>query len=114
VLRDFGTGALAQAGLALRRADVAITTFSETHPPIAPRTKLTSRAVDWATDALAHDDTTVSALARHLGVYWHTLWNAVRGEARRRTSQPDRLTGVRTLGATSTSGDPADTPPIVP
>jgi hypothetical protein len=24
------------------------------------------------TDALSHDDTTVSALARHLGVAWHT------------------------------------------
>jgi transposase len=78
--------------------DCAVTTFSETHELIAPRTKLTTRAVAWATDALAHDDTTVSALARHLGVYWHTLWNAVRGEARHRTSRPERLRGVRTLG----------------
>jgi len=47
---------------------------------------------------LAHDDTSVSALARHLGVYWHTLWNAVRTEARARTDRPQRLSGVRTLG----------------
>jgi hypothetical protein len=35
---------------------------------IGPRAKLTFRAINWATDALAHYDTTVSALARHLGV----------------------------------------------
>jgi transposase len=47
--------------------------FSETHALAAPRALLTSRAVCWATDALADDDTTVSALARRLGVDWHTL-----------------------------------------
>jgi hypothetical protein len=31
----------------------------------------TTRAVDWATGALSWDDTTVSALARQLGVDWH-------------------------------------------
>ena len=59
---------------------------------------LTSRAISWAINALAHDDTTVSALARHLKVDWHTLWNAVRGEATRRTERPERTRGVRTLG----------------
>jgi len=73
-------------------------TFSETHELIAARAALTSRAVSWATDALSHDDTTVSALARHLGVDWHTLWNAVRVEATSRTARPERLGGVRTLG----------------
>jgi transposase len=73
-------------------------TFSEAHELIAPRTALTTRAVRWATDALAHDDTTVSALARHLGVDWHTLWAAVKGEAVRRTKRRERLDGVRTLG----------------
>jgi hypothetical protein len=33
---------------------------------------LTVRAVRWAVDALSYDDTTVSALARHLGVDWQT------------------------------------------
>jgi uncharacterized membrane protein len=42
--------------------------FSETHQIAPPRSVLTVRAVRWATDALAHDDTTVSALARHIGV----------------------------------------------
>ncbi len=72
--------------------------FSETHPLIGPRAALTTRAVRWACDALAHDDTTVSALARHLGVDWHTLWDAVEVEARRRTADPTRLSGVKTLG----------------
>jgi transposase len=78
--------------------DCAQTTWSETHEPIAPRAMLTSRAIGWAVDALAHDDTTVSALARHLRVGWHTLWRAIKTEARERTSQPPRLAGVKTLG----------------
>ncbi len=73
-------------------------TFSEVHPVIAPRAKLTTRAVSWATDALTHDDTTVSALARYLGVDWHTLWDAVEVEAAARIADPDRLVGVSTLG----------------
>jgi transposase len=80
------------------KADCSMLTWSETHPLIGPRAVLTSRAVSWATDALAHDDTTVSALARHLKVDWHTLWNAVRGEAARRVGRPERTRGVKTLG----------------
>jgi transposase len=75
-----------------------VVTFSEEHELVAPRAKLTSRAVSWATDALAHDDTTVSALARHLGVDWHTLWDAVEAEATRRLADPARLQGVTVLG----------------
>lgn len=78
--------------------DCRIDTWSEVHELIAPRAVLTSRAIGWATDALAHDDTTVSALARHLKVDWHTLWRAVKGEATRRTSRPERTHGVKTLG----------------
>ena len=73
-------------------------TFSEVHDLAPPRAVLTVRAVRWATDALAHDDTTVSALARHLGVDWHTCWSAVEVEARARVGQPERLAGVKTLG----------------
>lgn len=56
-------------------------TFSESHDLAPPRAALTVRAVRWVTDALAHDDTTVSALARHLGVDWHTCWSAIEVEA---------------------------------
>jgi transposase len=78
--------------------DCPVGTWSETHELIAPRAVLTSRAITWASDALAHDDTTVSALARHLRVDWHTLWRAIKSEAIRRTSGDGRLSGVRTLG----------------
>ncbi len=73
-------------------------TWSEAHELIAPRAVLTSRAIRWAVDALAHDDTTVSALARHLRVDWHTLWRAVKTEAGERVARPGRLRGVKTLG----------------
>jgi transposase len=76
----------------------ATTTFTESHDLAPPRMVLTSRAVAWATDALAYDDTTVSALARHLGVDWHTAWDAIEVEATARASNPDRLRGVKTLG----------------
>ena len=60
-----------------REPDCPTGVFSET-PQIAPaRAVLTVRAVRWATDALAHDDTTVSALARQLGVDWHTALTAI-------------------------------------
>ncbi len=75
-----------------------ITTFSEDHPLAAERAALTRRAILWATDALAADDTTVSALARRLGVGWHTLWRAVRVEAAARAARPGRLDGVVALG----------------
>ena len=73
-------------------------TFSEAHDVAPPRTGLTVRAVRWAVDALSYDDTTVSALARHLGVDWHTAWNAIEVEANARVSDPQRLAGVKTLG----------------
>jgi transposase len=78
--------------------DCSTSTWTEEHELLAPRAVLTSRAVAWAVDALAHDDTTVSALARHLRVGWHTLWRAIKAEAARRTDRPGRLAGVRTLG----------------
>jgi transposase len=73
-------------------------TFSEAHDQAPPRMALTVRAVRWATDALSYDDTTVSVLARHLGVDWHTCWDAIEIEAKARTSDPRRLAGVTTLG----------------
>jgi transposase len=76
----------------------AMGTFSEAHDVAPPRTTLTVRAVRWATDALSYDDTTVSALARHLGVDWHTCWDAVEVEAKARANDPHRLRGVRSLG----------------
>jgi transposase len=76
----------------------ATTTFSEAHDLARPRAVLTTRAVEWAADALTHDDTTVSALARHLGVDWHTCWDAIEVEAKARVGRPERLQKVTTLG----------------
>jgi transposase len=75
-----------------------VTTFTEGHDVIGPRAQLTTRAAVWATAALAHDDTTVAALARHLGVDWRTCWDAIEIEATRRMADADRLAGVVTLG----------------
>ena len=75
-----------------------VSTWTETHGYAAERSKLTARAISWAVDALRHDDTTVSAIARHLGVDWHTAWAAIKAEARRRVKRPERLKGVKTLG----------------
>ena len=73
-------------------------TFTETHALAPPRALLTRRAVVWAADALGDDDTTVNALARRLGVDWHTLWAALKVEAHRRADDPGRLSGVESLG----------------
>jgi transposase len=81
-----------------REPQCATQTFSEAHGLAPPRMALTVRAVGWAADALSYDDTTVSALARHLGVDWHTCWNAIEVEATARTTDSARLQGVKTLG----------------
>jgi hypothetical protein len=70
VLRGAGADHLVQADLALPAAGCPTDTWTEQHTLIAPRAVLTGRAIAWATDALAHDDTTISALARHLRVDW--------------------------------------------
>ncbi len=75
-----------------------VRTFTENHPVAAPRARLTRLAVVWAADALAEDDTTVSALARRLHVDWHTLWDALQREAQRRAADPARLSAVESLG----------------
>ncbi|TCN39313.1 transposase IS204/IS1001/IS1096/IS1165 family protein [Kribbella orskensis] len=75
-----------------------VSTWSEDHAYAARRSKLTARAIAWATDALRHDDTTVSAIARHLGVDWHTAWAAIKTEATRRVSRPERLKGGEDAG----------------
>ena len=75
-----------------------VSTWSESHGFAKPRSKLTTRAVGWAVDGLRHDDTTVSALARHLGVDWHTAWNAIKVEATKRVKRPERVKGVTALG----------------
>ena len=87
---------MAEAAVAVPGAACLTGVFSGTHDIAPPRAVLTVRAVGWATDALAHDDT--RALARQLGVEWCTAWNAIELKAKARTSNPQRLAGVKTFG----------------
>jgi transposase len=89
---------LVDQSLAVSGAGLCHDNVTEQHPIAPPRVVLTVRAARWATDALSHDDTTVSALARHLGVAWHTAWSAIETEAKARVARPERLAGVKTLG----------------
>jgi transposase len=45
-----------------------------------------------------HDDTTVSAIARHLGVAWDTCWSAIKPHAETLIKVPGRVRGVKTIG----------------
>jgi hypothetical protein len=47
---------------------------------------------------LTHGDTTVPAPARHLGVDWHTAWNAMELEAKARICDPIQFNGAKALG----------------
>lgn len=80
------------------QAQCPVRSFSETHPFAQPRARLTARAVGWATGMLRTDDTTVAALARRLGVGWHTLWRAIQHHAQEAIGDVARLGGVTSLG----------------
>jgi transposase len=73
-------------------------TWTEEHDFAPPRAKLTSRAVEWAVSLLRLDDTTVSAIARRLGVNWHTCWNAVKKHAKTSIDIKKRASGVKAIG----------------
>ena len=85
---------------ALPGAGVPVVTFTETHSLAPPRALLTRRAVVWAADALADDDTTVNALARRLGVDWRlfgTEHGHEGGGAVRRVRVPLAARSIRRL-----------------
>ena len=76
--------------------------WSEEHPALPARAKLSTRAIEWAVQTLRWDDSTVSALARQLGADWHTLMDAIRAQAVKHLdddpARAARLGGVDTLG----------------
>jgi transposase len=72
--------------------------FSEDHPLAAAQAKLTRRAVWWAISCIQRDNASVQAVARRLGVDWHTVWDAIRPLLAELADDPDRLTGVDTVG----------------
>jgi hypothetical protein len=71
-----------------------------------------STATAWAVDALRHDDTTMSAIARHLGVGWDTCWAAVKTAAQARIADPDRVQGVKAIGVDKHVWRPSSTSAI--
>lgn len=73
-------------------------TFTEEHPGIGPREKLTVRAIHWAFDLMKKQDIAVSAIARQLGVDWHTIWDNIAPLAALEYRDPTRLQGVDALG----------------
>jgi len=88
-------------------------TFTEAHELAEPRCRLTRRAVHWATDALAEDDTAVNALAHRLGVDWHTVCEPVKLEAHVGWLTRAGCPVSARSGLMSTSGDPAGSAPVV-
>ncbi|RAX49863.1 hypothetical protein DQ353_06770 [Arthrobacter sp. AQ5-05] len=76
----------------------AMVTFTEEHHRIGPREKLTVRACHWAHEQLKKQDIAVSAIARQLGVDWHTVWDNIKPLAELELADPKRLEGVTTLG----------------
>ena len=72
--------------------------FTEEHDLAPPREKLTTRAAWWAVSVIARDTASVAAVARRLGVDWHTLWSAIKPLLHALADDPARLAGVQVLG----------------
>jgi transposase len=74
------------------------TTFSETHDVASPRTVLTTGRCVGNQRAQLRRHHGLGAGQTFLGVDWDTAWDAIEVEARARMSNPDRLSGVKSLG----------------
>ena len=72
--------------------------FSEETELAVSRAKLTARAAWWAISAIAADTASVAAVARRLGVDWHTLWDAIEPLLTELANDSARLAGVEVLG----------------
>ena len=72
--------------------------FTEDHDLASARAKLTARAAWWAISCIQRDTASVAAVARRLGVDWHTLWDAIKPLLGDLADDPARLAGVDVLG----------------
>lgn len=72
--------------------------FTEDNDFAAPRGKLTGRAAWWAIGCIQRDTASVAAIARRLGVDWHTLWDAIAPLLADLADDPTRFDGVEVLG----------------
>ena len=72
--------------------------FSEDHDLARPRAKLTDPGGVVGDQQIARDTASVAAVARRLGVDWHTVWETIKPLLEELADDPDRLTGVDTVG----------------
>jgi len=72
--------------------------FTEEADLAGARAKLTTRAVWWAISCIGRDTASVAALARRLGVDWHTVWDAISPLLAELADDPARGEGVAVLG----------------
>lgn len=72
--------------------------FTEAHELAAPRSKLTARAAWWAVSCIQRDTASVAAVARRLGVDWHTLWETIKPLLHALADDPARYRDVQVLG----------------
>src|SRR5918994_1634464 len=72
--------------------------FTEVHDLAASRAKLTTRAAWWGISMIQRDTASVAAVARRLGVDWHTLWETIKPLLASLADDPARFTGVEVLG----------------
>jgi len=81
----------------------AVKTWTETTDAIAARAVLTQRARVQACRRVGRDGHSVAAVARDLGVGWHTVMGAVIDVGTPLVDDPARTAGVRALGVDETS-----------
>lgn len=72
--------------------------FTEDHDLAPPRVKLTQRACWWAISRIRDDTASVAAVARQLGVDWHTVWDSISPLLAELTADPARFDQVSVLG----------------
>ena len=71
----------------------------DTSSAAPPRSKLSHGAIRWALAAIVLDDLSVSRVANHLDVAWHTANSAIINEGQRLLfNDPKRFDGVTVLG----------------
>jgi len=76
-----------------------VRSFVEQDDRIArPRSKLTTRACQWAIGQLRREHASVNGLRRQLGTGWRTVWDAIRPLLEAADADESRFAGVTTLG----------------
>ena len=80
-----------------------IGSWTQQHPAVGTRMVLTERAREHACRRVGRDGHSVAAVARDLGVGWHTIMRAVVNHGQALVDDVARTSGVRALGVDETS-----------